>query len=461
MMALETEQEILSPEHKALIGRMTALQRETRKAVAGILDGRVASGPQIASGLDSLHVGPLGIGEETGPCVYFVGKGRCKPHNQGCCTSCGYNCVALSTMDETEWLSEQFEAYKERMERWQLGVEKAQEAGVWVPNFEKKLNNGPNVVLVTGFMGSFFSNTEVSPEGRRWLLEQFVEDFKKRGLNPQVYFEVRAEDVLHAQKTGELANLSEMLHQLSARFIVGLESQNEFVRNVIYAKGLKLEVFEEAVRVLKDQDFGVNAFVFMGNHSMGDTETLTDTKKTLYYLRTKGVTPVLMTPSLTRGSFNDLLRFSGRQGLASSDVPVIGDYRFIDPRTYLEALRLTIELFPFDPGMDHNPFMTSLGGGPPAPKEWMMDSPGMCTCPKCAETIKEAARRLLHDFDVEEFKLTVAPVDRCSCRALYEDRLSQEKNWPPLEERVGMNVEIAERSKNPYIEDMLRQLEGV
>lgn len=440
--------------------RITAVQRQTRSAAAEILDGQVANGPQIALGWDSLHVGPLGTNQGRGPCVYFVGLDRCDRHKAGFCSPCGFSCVSLPEMAEKEWLSVQFEEYQGMMTEWTSGITDVSNEGIWVPPFEKKLApSGERAILVTGFIGSFFSSSELSQAGRNWLLEQFVTDFKRRELNPQVYIETRADDFLKAHQRGELGELFPLLQQLSARFIFGLESIDDFVRNGIYVKGLKLEDFEEAVRVARERGFGVNAFIFVGNHSMGEGEILDDVKGTLGYLANREITPVLMTPSLTQGSFNDLLRFVGRNGLVSSEIPVVDDYRFIDPRTFLALVRETMALFPFKPEIDHYPYMISLGGGPPEPLEWLFEAPGMATCSECAEIIKQASRRLLYDFNGEGFEAAIQPVDECPCRARYEKRLKEEESWPSLISRVTMNVETAEQYKEDYSRAIVANLE--
>lgn len=431
--------ELLSKqERSALIRRVTAVQRATRMTISSLLAQEEASGPQVALAYDSLHVGPLGIGEERGPCVYFVGKGRCVPHDNGFCTSCGYNFLPLPKIDEIPWLKSQFANYQESMTSWQKGIDQTEREDIWIPAFEKKLSSGPRVVIVTGFLGSFLSNAECSPSAREWLLKSFIGDFEDRSLSPQVYFEVRAEDVIRARNDHELEKLAPFFKILSARFILGFESSDDFVRNVIYCKGLGLNAFENAVRTLQEVGFGTNAFVFLGNHSMGDTETLADVQETLYYLKEKNTPPVIMTPSITPASLNAVLKFAGK-------------YRYPDPRTYLEILRTAIRLFPFDPNSDHYPFMTSLGGGPPTPPEWMMDSPDMSTCTSCAEKIKLAARKFLYNFDQEEFAVQTAAVDLCPCYNRYRERLEEEKSWPPLISRVRQNVALAEKYKDDYI----------
>jgi len=237
---------------RTLRGHIMAIQRGLRNEVTKrISDYTKIESPQLALGMDSLHAGP---------CVYWVGKNPCKDDIGGQCSACGYNRVVFPEegVDEESFLRQQFQAYQVEMDAWiKDGADK-------------------KFVLVTGFIGSFFSDYEVSPALRKELLEWLRDDFKERKVEPQVYIEARAEDVIAVGKGGELDELLPLLKNLNARVILGLESRNDFIRTVVFAKQLRIESFEKAARLLQERQIGVNAFVFMGNHSMGEQETFDD-----------------------------------------------------------------------------------------------------------------------------------------------------------------------------------------
>ena len=402
---------------RTLRGHIMAIQRGLRNEVTKrISDYTKIESPQLALGMDSLHAGP---------CVYWVGKNPCKDDIGGQCSACGYNRVVFPEegVDEESFLRQQFQAYQVEMDAWiKDGADK-------------------KFVLVTGFIGSFFSDYEVSPALRKELLEWLRDDFKERKVEPQVYIEARAEDVIAVGKGGELDELLPLLKNLNARVILGLESRNDFIRTVVFAKQLKIESFEKAARLLQERQIGVNAFVFMGNHSMGEQETFDDVVGTLKYLKALGAAPVLMTPSLTPGSFNDLLAWAE-------------NYHFTEPRTLLRILRETIKLFPKTDDLDHYPFMLSLGGGPPEPLAWMFKATGLATCDDCSEKIKEAARQLVIDFDYDQFNQAMLFVDDCQCQQAYEQKLGEEKNLPGLIQRVTANINLAQAHATEYLQHL-------
>ena len=75
---------------------------------------------------------------------------------------------------------------------------------------------------------------------------------------------------------------------------MGLESANDFVRNVCINKGLKRSVFERAVKIIQDSGAHVVGHVLFKPPFLTESEAITDAKTTIDYLDILGVRRIIL-----------------------------------------------------------------------------------------------------------------------------------------------------------------------
>ncbi|HIJ83723.1 MAG TPA: hypothetical protein HPQ00_05905, partial [Magnetococcales bacterium] len=83
---------------------------------------------------------------------------------------------------------------------------------------------------------SFFSDREIPPEYRREILERFLHFGKRQGVDWHLMLETRPEDLIKAAQSGELDRLQPLLEPLNVVVNMGFEHENDFLRQVIFAK---------------------------------------------------------------------------------------------------------------------------------------------------------------------------------------------------------------------------------
>jgi archaeosine synthase beta-subunit len=172
---------------------------------------------------------------------------------------------------------------------------------------------------------------------------------------------------------------------------IGLESQNEHIRNRLICKGLPRHVFERKVALLRSHGAQVLAYVFLKPLGVDEKAAVDDVLKTVEYTLSAGVTEIELSCAFVQAE-TPLARF-----FAS------GDYRPPWLWSVVEVLReaekrtwpLTVGRFTDEP--------------PPIA--------AAANCPDCSPRFEEA---------IEEFRRTgrVGEVPNCPCRAEWAKEMS-------------------------------------
>lgn len=377
--------------------------------------------------------------ETIGPWPEYNLRGNyCKRSLQGLCSPCFYakfpEIVGLALSDalkqQINKILEEFE-YIENNQYGKLpdGIVRANQAKL---HFR---NTTPLGLCVTP-CGSFFDNNELPPEVRLHLLQGLINkrDTIKRDI--VLYVESHAKDLISHQFTLEEINI---IQEVQLRVVLGFESRNDFVRNVLYNKNLELNTFEQAVTVAKKNKVIPYAFVIAGLSPMNNSETIQDVSESIDYLIEKEVTPVLM--------FTNIQRFTIADVLTKQNQDII-----LKPRTVLEILKSVIDKIPENPLSFHDSFLVADPvGGPPEPDTHIFSSREKVTCDKCSTEIYDMLLELRNSHDTTAFRKKYNELAGCECADRYKQLLEEEKNDAPLLERTISMIGLCESSLSDYI----------
>ena len=129
--------------------------------------------------------------------------------------------------------------------------------------------------------GSFWNDREIPRAFQRWLFGYIA--FQKS--IQRVMVESRCEYI-----TGE--KIKEAVTFLGGKELlvgIGLESSNDYLRNIIIKKGLTRKDFERTVKLINDNGARVAAYIFLKPLGLTDEEALEDVISTIKYALSVGV----------------------------------------------------------------------------------------------------------------------------------------------------------------------------
>ena len=292
--------------------------------------------------------------------------------------------------------------------------------------------------------GSFFSNSETLPDHRLQALSMLAQFAKIKKLNVLMYLETCAGDYIRSYNNGELNKLLPLLKDLNALILVGLESINDYTRNVIYNKNLPIGDFYKVLEINRQIGLETGAFVFSGFHSMIEREIVRDVEKTLFYLKREKVMPVLMFPNLKNFSLLHLLYRYNR-------------YNLIDPRTCAKLMTLLYREFETSEVTGRDKWLTGdVWGGPPASAIDMFSNNNKVSCDYCSKIIADAAMRLRVDHDIDIFTTAIAPIHYCENNC--DEKYNKYINGIPdksLRQRTRENILFAEKNVPLYMKELI------
>ena len=236
------------------------------------------------------------------PAFYLQGQ-HCEKSDCGCCTNCFYSQFQYAKPSPKE-IEAQCDYVLDNFERLVL----SQQYGKNDFYGEKKFPNSKPVFLTLSPTGSFFSEKEFPRDVRLRVLKKLEEKAEELQRDIVLHIEAHAIDVFRYRDYILSSEESEILRKLNAKCILGFESVNEWSRNVLYNKHLPLEIFENAIDILKNAGIQPGAFVFSGFITYTDTESKEDMLDSIEYLSKNGVFPVLMFANSQAWTLPDLLR---------------------------------------------------------------------------------------------------------------------------------------------------------
>lgn len=377
--------------------------------------------------------------------IFIFGSYRCDKYMQGLCTPCHYSGllhpaklpqaeVHGAVLDQVDYMLEHFE---DLVMAHQLGTG----AGY---RLTRPYPDGRFADIQVAGEGSWLRDGEIPPAIRVEALDRLDAFAKRRSLNLHVGLEVKAEDILRAEERGELDTYASKgwVDRLNLSLIMGFESTDPLVRNVIFNKRLALDAVEGAIEIGHRRGMRPTCFVYTGNHAMTDAEVIADAITSIRWLRERGAGIYLMMPNLQPHTIPHLLYQYGHHDL-------------IDVRT---AIPILDELLAHGAGDDPIHFHAgqdwNIGGvtSEPDPELNIFTNPRSSTCKSCVDRFRTALLGLAHQHDVAAYREHVAAIASCACKARYQDRESRDRARArvPLTERVTIDLTHAEALISQY-----------
>jgi uncharacterized Fe-S cluster-containing MiaB family protein len=279
------------------------------------------------------------------------------------------------------------------------------------------------------------------------ILKKLLETSMKYETDICMYIESHAEDFNKFGITDELGKIEyDLLKQLNARIIFGFESKDEFVRNTLYNKNLKLKDYLKAIDKAKLLYFPVGSFVFAGIVPLNNFEVIDDAKQTIDFLANNKIAPVLM--------FNNIQPFTITELLYN-----FGKYKMIEPRTVLEIVKYLVEVIADNDHSIDKWLIADPVGGPPVPLYNIFSNKEKITCEKCTKQIYEVIVHLRKTKDKKCFLKQYELLSKCKCHNEYEKLLDTEKQDKiTIKKRISKALSYIEMYKQDYLQNKIANL---
>lgn len=365
---------------------------------------------KIQSNMDCVPFG-ASIRESIGPFPEFILKGRyCSRSTKGYCSPCFYSRLPINRISKEEFDAGYIAQVEHIVEHFGDKV---------IPNQKGKvaqafLTEKPVYSMVCTPTGSYFDEKEYPVATRKKSLKVLLFAMEKYSCEIILHIESHAEDVINYFSNPDNEEL-ELLRKLHTRILLGFESVNNISRNAIYAKQLQIDDFQTAVCLLKEYGFPVGAFVFAGLFSLTEEETISDVNNSIVYLKTLGVSPVLMFANTQAYTISDVLLQNGR-------------YKLLDPRTVYTIIKNMLSICGCNMNGDIDPwFIADPKGGPPDPNLHIFNSSAKRTCRECSDLIYNAIEQLRITKNIKPFLELENVLDRCVCRSKYTHFLDEQE----------------------------------
>lgn len=291
--------------------------------------------------------------------------------------------------------------------------------------------------------GSFMRDGEIPREIRLEILQKLAAFGREQRIEMHVGLEVKAEDILRAERVGEFEAWGDLVDELHLTLLMGFESADPFVRNVVFCKELETDDVEEAIRVGNRRRMRPTCFVHPGNHSMTDAEVVADARASVDWLRARGAGIYMMLPNLQPHTIPHLLHDQGAHDL-------------LDVRSALPIIDHLIE-----GGRGDSPVHFAAGddwriGGlssEPDPHLTVLGNPHGVSCARCRRTAEQALHRLARSHDHAAYRAELAALEQCrDCVVAFEADQAEEASRPtaPLPERVADTLDLVESRLDFY-----------
>ncbi len=366
--------------------------------------------------------------------IFIFGSYRCDKYLRGLCTPCHYSGllhpasaprseVFASILDQTDYLLAHFDELV-------FAHQDGRGAGY---RLNRPHEGGRFADLQIAGEGSFLRDGEVPPEIRREVLRRLVEFSRRERINLHVGLEVKAEDVVHAEARGELESWGRWVEELNLTLIMGFESIDPFVRNVIFNKDLSLESIERAISIGHARGMRPTCFVYPGNHGMTDAEAVADAVASVRWLRSRDAGIYMMLPNLQPHTIPHVLYHAGA-------------YNLIDVRT---AVGILDELLAGSQGESpvhyHAGDDWNIGGvtSEPDPEINVFTNERAASCAACRGAFRAAVWHLAQRHDVVGYRERVSAIEACACRERHVEsaRSDERRSARPIAERVEEDLE--------------------
>ena len=378
---------------------------------------------------------------EHGPCgTYPIIAFRTVPCNMylsGYCSPCGYSARPYpenwdssdyneSIMQQLDWILNNFKDVFVNRQSGQLRGYNL-----------RKAPDRPWYMLQLSGASSFFRDEEISPSLRKAILERLIDFQDEQDVNLHVMLECRPEHIISAHNSGELRKLNSIFKSLDVVINMGLEYYDNWLRNSLFAKNLKLSVFEEAVKIAKYWRLDPGVFLFAGGFILTIDEILKETYRSLKYLENLGVFVNIMIPNIQDYTVPGLLW-------------KLGIYELPEPYFLLDVVALVLD---FSPDRIHaiTPFNWFIGGfeSDPTPMATLLNNPRSLVHNSTTKEIYSAFLELVKTRNSSKFLKTAKLLKKEPDFQAYKTQLLKKENRP-RSLRLRALLEVARSSFSGY-----------
>ena len=382
------------------------------------------------------------------PAFYIQGN-YCAKSVAGLCTPCFYSKFPNPNISREILEESIYSQCKYILDNFEELVLNNQYGKIGVNCDNLKYKEKEPVAVIISPTGSYFSEYEFSRNIRIKILKELVEKGEKYKVDIILHIEAHAEDVLASEEYLKNSEELDLLRQLNTKVIMGFESSDEFTRNVLYNKNLKLETYERAVSILKQFGLDVGSFVFCGLAPHNNIESKQDMLNTVKYLKKLQVFPVLMFPNIQPFTIPEVLY-------------VNDEFDLIEPLTVLSAVYESLDLIYEN---ESNPYwlIPEPVGGPPMPMFNIFYNRKACVT-------SEVTNRVLHELLIElrltrnivQFKKRFELIMNSDEYQKYEDMLSiEQKKTLTIEKKVQMMIATLNFLLERYIREQRPALDKI
>lgn len=228
--------------------------------------------------------------------------------------------------------------------------------------------------------GNFWNDNEIPADFQQYLFR----DIAKERLPARVMIESRCEYITERK----VADALEALGGTKLKIGIGLESQDDYVRNNLIHKGLSKRNFEYKVRLAKKYGAEIQAYVFLKPLGLDEKKALKDALDSIRYALSVGVAEIEVSSAFVQ------------PGTAMADAFHRGEFRPPHLWTILKIIGETIA----------NDWPVSIGGFDDEPPPIAVPT----NCPDCSPYI--------HNL-IEQFRQTriLGEIPNCPCRKDWEE----------------------------------------
>jgi len=162
-----------------------------------------------------------------------------------------------------------------------------------------------NYILKIFNSGSFFDDSEISEEVRNYVYQK-VQDYDNI---KEFVIESRVE---HITKN-KIASLKEQLNDKYIELAFGLETVDDYIRNVYINKGMLYEDFKEVVGTSKNIGIGIRTYLLFKPPFLNEQGAIDDCVKSIITLNNLGVDTISINPlNIQKGTLVEYLWYQNR-----------------------------------------------------------------------------------------------------------------------------------------------------
>ncbi|MFX0148640.1 MAG: archaeosine biosynthesis radical SAM protein RaSEA [Candidatus Hodarchaeota archaeon] len=162
-----------------------------------------------------------------------------------------------------------------------------------------------NYILKIFNSGSFFDESEISEEVRNYIYQKVL------GCDNIKEFVIESR-IEHITKK-KIASLKEQLNNKYIELAFGLETVDDYIRNVYINKGMLFEDFKKVIGITKNSGIGVRTYLLFKPPFLNEQGAIDDCVKSIITLNNLGIDTISINPlNIQKGTLVEYLWYQNR-----------------------------------------------------------------------------------------------------------------------------------------------------